>query len=315
MLTLGEVHTGLLLTSSAVPNDTAAALLAVVPGGAVRTRQRPVRYACSPDVLTGVDCLARGRGGKAARLVGTSTSRVSLTDGHIVQVGTHASLVREPTGRRRPWAHYLAQPGILEVIGTFTPAALADGFLGEGAAGADATLDLGAVSTRTLAAVQRSRLLDHQPPFRSRRTQLRWAAITPDAPEAERELVFRLAADGLRTVRLTTHDVEPRMLADFCADIALHDWLLSTLLELVDRAMAVPRPPTEVIARLRPAIDHLVHTWMPAAHAERGLAAIWQEFDTRWGFSLQWQKTVERIRDQLSVGIMEALQLRRTENA
>jgi hypothetical protein len=28
----------------------------------------------------------------------------------------------------------------------------------------------------------------------------------------------------------------------------------------------------------------------------------------RSGFSLQWQKTVERIRDQLSVGLIEALQ-------
>jgi hypothetical protein len=315
VLTLGEVHTGLLLTSSAVTNDTASTLLAVVPGGAVRSRRRPVRYACSPDVLTGVDCPARAPGGRAARVVGTATSRVSLTDGHILQVGTHASLVRDPGGRRRPWAHYLAQPGILEVIGAFTPDTLADGFLGEGAAGGDTALDLGAVSTRTLATVQRSRLLDHRPPFHSRRTRLRWAAITPDAPDPERELIFRLATDGLRTVRLTTADVEPRLLADFCADIALHDWLLSTLLELVDRAIAVPRPPTEVVARLRPAIDHLVHTWMPAAHAERSLAAIWQEFDTRWGFSLQWQKTVERIRDQLSVGIMEALQLRRSENA
>jgi hypothetical protein len=34
---------------------------------------------------------------------------------------------------------------------------------------------------------------------------------------------------------------------------------------------------------------------------------IWQDFDLRSGLSLQWQKTVQRIRDQLSVGIIEAL--------
>jgi hypothetical protein len=63
-----------------------------------------------------------------------------------------------------------------------------------------------------------------------------------------------------------------------------------------------------LIAMLRPGIDHLVHAWMPAAHVSRTLAIIWQELDLKSGFSLQWQKTVERIRDQLSVGIIEALQ-------
>src|SRR5260370_19185363 len=57
-LTIGEVHTGLLLTSTAVSADAAAELLAIVPGGSVRTRQRPIRYALSPEVLTGVDCSA-----------------------------------------------------------------------------------------------------------------------------------------------------------------------------------------------------------------------------------------------------------------
>ena len=47
-LTIGEVQTGLLLTSAAVPVDTAEELLAIVPGGSVRTRQRPIRYAWSP---------------------------------------------------------------------------------------------------------------------------------------------------------------------------------------------------------------------------------------------------------------------------
>jgi hypothetical protein len=59
---------------------------------------------------------------------------------------------------------------------------------------------------------------------------------------------------------------------------------------------------------LRPGIDNLVHAWMPAAHVSRTLDRIWQELDLRSGFSLQWQKTVERIRDQLSVGLVEALQ-------
>jgi hypothetical protein len=47
---------------------------------------------------------------------------------------------------------------------------------------------------------------------------------------------------------------------------------------------------------------------MPTAHVSSSLDGIWQELDIRSGFSLQWQKTVERIRDQLSIGLIEALQ-------
>jgi hypothetical protein len=313
-LTIGEVHTGFLLTSTAVSTDTAARLLAILPGGSVRTRQRPVRYAWSPEVLTGVDCLAPIAGRREVRLVGTPTTRVSLTDGHIIQAGTHATLRHEPSGRRRPWAHYLAQPGVLEVLGTESGQSLATGFLGGPAA--TTALDLGAVNIRALAAIQRSTQLDHNPPFRSRRTRLRWSA---EAAGDRQEMIFTLGTDGLRTVRLRTNEADPRALADFCADLALHDWLLSALCDLVDRAVARSRPAAELIGLLRPGIDHLVHAWMPAAHVTRTLIGIWTEFDLRSGFSLQWQKTVERIRDQLSVGIIEALQPltepRRSESA
>ena len=304
-LTIGEVHTALLLTSTAVPVDTAVELLAIVPGGSVRTRQRPIRYAWSPDALTGVDCAAPlAAGSREVRVVGTPATRLSLTDGRIIQAGTHATLRHDPAGRRRPWSHYLAQPGVLELLGKASDDSLATGFLG-GPATAAAHLDLGAVNVRTLAAVQRSERLDHNPPFRGRPTRLRWSAETSDG---EHEIVFTLGSDGLRTVRLRAPEPNPRALADFCADLALHDWLLSTLLDVVDRAVARSRPAAELISLLRPGIDNLVHAWMPAAHVSRTLDRIWQELDLRSGFSLQWQKTVERIRDQLSVGLVEALQ-------
>jgi hypothetical protein len=166
-------------------------------------------------------------------------------------------------------------------------------------------LDLGAVNVRALAAIQKSTQLDHNPPFRTRRTKLRWSARTA---QSEQELIFTLGTAGLRTVRLLAGEDDPRSLVDFCTDLALHDWLLSTLVDLVDYALAIRRPAGELIAMLRPSIDHLVHAWMPAARASKNLIEIWQEFDSRSGFSLQWQKTVERIRDQLSVGIIEAMQ-------
>jgi hypothetical protein len=301
-LTIGEIHTGLLQTSTAVPVSTAVELLAIVPGGPVRTRQRPIRYAWSSEVLTGVDCAAPLAERREVRIVGTPATRLSLTDGRIIQAGTHATVQPDSAGRRRPWSHYLAQPGVLELLGKASDESLATGFLC-GPATATA-LDLGAVNVRTLASVQRSERLDHHPPFRGRPTRLRWSAETSDS---EQEIEFTLGADGLRTVRLRTPEPNPRALAEFCADLALHDWLLSTLLDIVDRAVGRTRPAPELISMLRPGIDNLVHAWMPAAHVSRSLDRIWPAFDLRSGFSLQWQKTVERIRDQLSAGLIEAL--------
>jgi hypothetical protein len=302
-LTIGEVHTGLLMTSVAVSVETATDLLAILPGGSVGIRRRPVRYCWSPEVLTGVDCLAPLAEHREVRVVGTPATKVSLTDGYILQASTHAAVRYDPTGRRRSWGHYLAQPGVIEVLGKGNRESLASGFL-SGTSTAR-SLDIGAVNVRALAAVQRNPRLDHNPPFRSRPTQLRWSAETANA---EQELTFTLGSAESRTVSLRSHETDPRRLADFCADLALHDWMLSALLDLVDRALARRRAAVEVIAMLRPGIDHLVHAWMPAAHVSKALVEVWQEFDHRSGFSLQWQKTVERIRDQLSAGIIEALQ-------
>jgi hypothetical protein len=303
-LTIGEVHTGLLLTSTAVSDDTAVEVLGIVPGRSVRTRQRPIRYAWSPEVLTGVDCSAPIAGGRQVRVVGTPTTQLSLTDGRIIQARTHATFRQDPVGRRRSWAHYLSRPGVLEVLDKASEEGLAAGFLQDPATAA--VLDLGAVNARVLASAQRGAGLDRNPPFRSRRTRLRWSAEYSDL---EQEIVFTLGADGQRTVRLRAAEPDPRALADFCADLALHDWLLSTLLDIVDRALARSRPAPELISMLRPGVDHLVHAWMPAAHVSKTLDRIWQELDLRAGFSLQWQTTVQRIRDQLSVGVIEALRM------
>jgi hypothetical protein len=254
-------------------------------------------------MLTGVDCAAPVAEGREVRIVGTPATQVSLTDGRIIQAGTHATFHQDPAGRRRPWSHYLAQPGQLEILGKASEESLATGFLRGPSTAKD--LDLGAVNVRAVAAIQRSEQLDRSPPFRSRQTRLRWSAETSDGGQA---IAFTLGADGLRTVRLRAPEQDPGALAYFCADLALHDWLLSTLLDLVDRAVARSRPAAEVIGLLRPGLDHLVHAWMPAAHATGTLDRIWQELDLRSGFSLQWQKTVERIRDQVSVGLVEALQ-------
>jgi hypothetical protein len=63
----------------------------------------------------------------------------------------------------------------------------------------------------------------------------------------------------------------------------------------------------EVLQRLIPAIDHLLHLWMPAARGGDEAAAVWDALERRPGFSRQWSSLVFRIRDQLSVGTMTAL--------
>ena len=200
------------------------------------------------------------------------------------------------------------------MLGTESEDNLAAGFLGWQPNGK--ALDLGAINIRALAAIQRSDLLDKNPPFRQPADPS--ALVSPehrvgqgDHLHARRRGSAHRAAAGYRD--------RPASARRFCADLALHDWLLSVLRELVERAVARRRPAAELVAMLRPGIDHLVHAWMPAAHASRQLIEIWQEFDRGSAFSLQWQKTVERIRDRLSVGMMQRcsrlLNQRRSESA
>src|SRR5580658_7339917 len=101
-LTIGEVHTGLLMTSVAVSAEAATDLLTILPGGSVGSRRRPVRYSWSPEMLTGVDCLAPLADRREVRIVGTPATRVSLTGGYLVQASAHAAVRNEPTGHRRP---------------------------------------------------------------------------------------------------------------------------------------------------------------------------------------------------------------------
>ncbi|MFD0742962.1 hypothetical protein ACFQ1L_15070 [Phytohabitans flavus] len=50
------MHTGLLQNAGAVSTAISAEILRLAPGGRVRISERPISYAESPEVLTGVDC-------------------------------------------------------------------------------------------------------------------------------------------------------------------------------------------------------------------------------------------------------------------
>jgi hypothetical protein len=321
VLAIGEIRTGLLQNSTSVPADLATRALALVPGERVLASERPIAYAVSPDRLTGLDCRLPTRSRARARGVGTAITRAAITGGRVLQASTYAVLARGATDRRLPWAHYLARPGLLEIGGRAGWDDLADGFLGTTQPG---SLDLAALNERILADLVVRPELDRRPPFRVQRTSLRWVAESveparpmvgparggrptgPETPVADGGTAqFWLTTGTLRTARLTLPIGDLPALVEFCEDLALHDWLLTTVTGLIERARpggaAGPAADVAAVARMRPAVDHLLHLWMPAARVDPRLLPLWESLERRPGFSRQWNVSVNRIRDQIAV--------------
>ena len=332
VLAIGEIRTGLLQNSTSVPADLATRALALQPGERVLASERPIAYAVSPDRLTGLDCRLATKSGARARGVGTAVTRAAITGGRVLQASTHTLLVRGGADRRLPWAHYLARPGVMEAGGRAGWDDLADGFL----AAQPGTLDLAALNERILADLVVRPELDRRPPFRVQRTTLRWVAQSVESPgaaaraggrreagaaggaggagavepeDAGATAQFWLATGTLRTARLTLPVSQLPVVVELCEDLALHDWLLTTVTGLIERS----RPGTAAgsaagsagdsaaVARLRPAVDHLLHLWMPAARVDRRLLPLWESLERRPGFTRQWNVSVNRIRDQIAV--------------
>lgn len=301
MMLVGEVHTGMLRSSTALTAGAAAALLGFRPGQAARYGERPVRFAQSPELLTGVDC-ALASTMATPRGIGTISSRASILGGHILLSSSSAVLAPAEVSRRLPWSSYLARPGVIDVLGRMQPEALGTGFLG--AATPPSTLDMGAINTRIFKEVQAQPSLDARPAFRSQVTRLRWVALpTHDQTSA----VFTLQRNGSRTIELRTDWEEPAELVAFCEDLALHDWLLSTLVKLLDHSNIGAAPRREVIARLNPAMDFLLHLWMPGVRLSERAKAIWLGLEERAGLSRQWHASVDRVRDQFSLAAISRL--------
>jgi hypothetical protein len=293
MLVMGEVHTGLLQNSGEIPESTCRDVLRLLSGERVRVSRRPIVYAVSPDLLTGVDCRLPSASQSRIRGAGTILSRSSITGGRVVQGSSYTRIERSGSDRRQPWSHYLARPGVVEVLGKAKPRDLADGFAEDPPADG---LDLGAISARFMDVVQSSPLLDRRAPFKIARTRLRWVA-EPGEPAIH----FTLHSDQMRTVRLVhTGEFTPAVV-DLCEDLALHDWLLTALLVIIERARIGGTPGPEAAVKLAPAVDHLLHLWMPSARVDDLLSPFWESLDRRPGFTRQWQSLVDRVRDQLAV--------------
>ena len=308
LLTLGTIRTGLLLNSGAIPHNALPETLRLVPGERVRTSERPIGYGVSAEVLTGVDCALTAASGARTRGVGTVATRATITGGRIVQGSSYARFAASDVDYRRPWAHFLGRPGTVETIGKISSKDLAQGVRTDQRLVAG--INLAAICDRIIDLVQQSPGLDRSPPFRAARTTLRWVMRSGGDNDAD-HLSFVIVNSELRLVELTVTDqLTDRILPDvlrLCEDLALHDWLLTTLLSIIERSHMDSGELRHMIAKLRPAVDHLLHLWMPGARVDSRLMLLWDSLDKYPGFTKQWETSVSRIRDQLSLSTLNLL--------
>lgn len=303
MLMLGEIQTGLLQNSASVPLLLCVEALGLVPGERVRHSERPIGYAVSPDLLTGVDCQLPTNYGAKVRGIGTVISRAMITEGRVLQGSAFTRIRQGRAGRRLSWSYYLSKPGEVETTGRFNPEDIAVGFLTREQE--ISVLDLGAISGRTMDEVQKSRDLDRRPPFRGARTRLRWVAM--QGKGAAGDIQFCVESQTLRTVRIDVPDSAVWDVVELCEDLALHDWLLTTLKIFIERSRMGEGSRSQVVDKLQPAIDHLLHLWMPAARLGEWGASIWERLERQPGFSRQWNTMVHRIRDQMLISAIALL--------
>ncbi|MFJ3641804.1 SCO2521 family protein [Streptomyces sp. NPDC090108] len=307
-LMCGEVRTCLLPNRDAVDGRAAGRLLRLRPDEGVRLSRRPNPYALSPDVLTGVDCRLPTASGAKVRAVGTVAARAALTEGRVLQATAYFSAPAGGPDRRRPWGYYLVRPGVLVPVGRLPRETVVRGFLGEarspGSPGTADPLDTGSIAQGLLDRISRQyRLLDQDPPLRTSDTRLRWAALSAPAGTPSRLVNFTVDDEaGLRTAELRVpEDIEPGAVAALCEDLALHDWLLTTVGQKLDGLPLAAADGAAALKVLRPLVEHLLHVWMPGARLDPALGPLWQTLEQRPGFTRQWSNLVQRVRDQMAL--------------
>ncbi|MGW1724409.1 SCO2521 family protein [Streptomyces sp. NPDC002306] len=302
-LACGEVRTCLLPCRDAVSAAVAERLLRLRADEQVSTSRHPNLYVVSPEVLTGVDCRLPTANKAKVRVVGTVAARAGLTDGRVLQASAYFSAPAAGPDRRRPWGYYLVRPGVLVPVGRLPAPAAGDGFLAQDQPGGGDELDVGSVAESLLGTISRNRLLvDYDVPLTSRTTSLRWAAL-PAAPGAGVSLKrFTVAEGGLRLVELRVpDDIGITAVAGLAEDFAVHDWLLTTVIDKLDGIRLGSADEAAALKVLGPLVEHLLHLWMPGARTDRRLAALWDVLEDGSGYSRQWHTQVQRVRDQLAL--------------
>ncbi|MFG2947487.1 SCO2521 family protein [Streptomyces adustus] len=302
-LACGEVRTCLLPCRDAVSAAVCERLLRLRADERISTSKRPNLYVVSPEVLTGVDCRLPTANRAKVRVVGTVAARASLTEGRVLQASAYFSAPAAGPDRRRPWGWYLVRPGVLVPVGRLPATAAAHGFLAYDQTPGGDELDVGSVAESLLDRISRSRLLvDYDVPLTSRTTGLRWAALPAAAGAGVSLERFTVTEGGVRLVELRVpDDVEPAAVARLAEDFAVHDWLLTTVVDKLDGIRIGSADGAAALKVLGPLVDHLLHLWMPRARVDRRLVALWDVLEDDPGFSRQWHTQVQRVRDQLAL--------------
>ncbi|SNY80534.1 hypothetical protein SAMN04244553_2105 [Nocardia amikacinitolerans] len=309
LILLGEIHTCLVPDSGTLnATEVEGLLAALMPGSLVSTRARPIPLAISPTTVCGVDCRLATVSGATVHAIGTVATEAVVYGGRVLQSCARTTVRRAEQTQRQPWSHYLSRVGVTEVVTKTkpgTPEDLADGFLAVPEI-AD-TLDLCSISERTLAAVRVHPLLDQQQPLLAGSTRLRWVARYAGT-DAEPEVRMRLEDGALRTVRVTVRDPADLPLAQrFCADLAVHDWLLTAAGTAIEETNRHPAGSAESARILSAILEHLAHLWMPGVHSPPGLRELWKQLHAEPGFDRQWRMSVGQLRDRLAVATLAAL--------
>lgn len=312
---VGEIRTGLLRHGPSLTGDAAAQLLDLLPGEPVLRSQRPISHALSPDVVNGVDCNVLTSTGARVRAVGTLLTHAAITGGRVLQTSTLTRIDPSGSQRRRPWAHYTAHPGRLETLGRADAADLAVGFAGLAGNPAPGCLDVGAVCERLARRVQSSPLLDGRTPIKSQWTRTRWTALYLSARDdrTEPQAHFVLRPDHVRTISLLIpyarrEDYPLDAVLELCRDLALHDWVLTTVSQRIERISAMPGDRARAVGELNPIVSNLFHLWMPGARVRPQLSEVWAGFERQPGFTRQWETARDWIRDQISLRLLSALE-------
>ncbi|MET7769689.1 SCO2521 family protein [Nocardia sp. NPDC005366] len=314
LVVLGEIRTCLLPSATALSQAEASELLALMPGSAVRWKERPGKLAISPTIAVGVDCdLALGddpvREGGFAHIVGTVATNAVLVGGRVLQSSAHTRVVRATDRRRQTWSHYISCKGITEVINRIPEREIAEKALVRGYFSGpftEQTLDLASISERLLGDIRMAAQLDQRPPIRARTTRLRWTARIGGSAGPATDL--RLDDDRVRSIQLIVREEKDLTETQrFCEDLAVHDWLLTVMAELLDEADHFPSRSPKRIDTLAPALEHLTGLWMPGGHTPTLVRALWKELQNDPGFTRQWTTLVSRLRDNIAVATLDAL--------
>jgi hypothetical protein len=302
LVVVGEVRTCLVQNLVALPDSFVVQMLKLTPGQPIYSSKRPVAHATSPDRLTGLHCSVASFSRRRAQGCGTALSHATVTGGRILQGSTRACLLPAGSDQRRAWRHYLDRPGVVEVTSRADLEDLAEGFLADH--GNEPALNLGSISERIIDEVQAWHRLDHGTPLRARRTRVLWAAVLDGATRPNARITLE-QDERVRTVRLNASPGDLPMAMRFCEDLALHDWLLTTVtyaLGQADRATARGRDPVEL---LQPIVDQLVPLWTPGSYVDPVMRPLWEGLERHPGFTHQWQLLVARMRDKIAYRMIQ----------